>query len=156
MLGDKGKKGKKQLTSVSGSMTGGGLGWTRKPGEFEVMHDLFSDVGGLRVLSYPFEEEGEEYVNRSILRIRDQLSDALKRLPKGSECIPNVRSMRNACNAHLQATPGPEGHYQLRPRFQKSLARWRETVYEDIKAIAYGLDLEEAKHLMRDMQPRPR
>lgn len=152
MAGERGKKGKKQVTSVSASLGGGGVGWTRKPGEFEVMHELFSEVGGLRVLSYPFEAEGEEYVNRSILRIRDQLSDALKRLPEGAESIPNVRSMRNACNAHLQATPAPQGYHQLSPPFQRSLLRWRQTVYEDIKAIAFGLELEEAMRLMRDMQ----
>lgn len=152
MQGEKGKKGKKTLSSVSAPLTGGGLGWTQQPGEYEVMHDLFSDVGGLRVLHYPFEEEGEEYVNQSILNIRGELSTALKRLPKGSESIPNVRSMRDACNAHLQTTPGPEGHWQLRPHFRDSLSRWRQTVYEDIKAIAYGLDLDEAKHLLRSMQ----
>ena len=51
-------------------MVGGGLGWTTKPGEYEVMQDLFGDVGGLRVLSFPIEHEGEEYVNQSILNIR--------------------------------------------------------------------------------------
>jgi hypothetical protein len=152
MTGEKGKKGKKTLSSVSAPVTGGGLGWTQAPGESEVMHDLFSDVGGLRVLQYPFEAEGEEYVNQSVLNIRKELSTALKRLPKGSASTANVRSMRDACNEYLQATPGPEGWQQLRPHFREALSRWRQTVYEDIKAIAYGLDLDEAKTLMRNMQ----
>lgn len=153
MPGEKGKKGKRTVSSASVSITGGlGVGWTRQPGEFEVMHDLFSGVGGLRVLSFPFEAEGEEYVNESILRIREQLSEALKRLPKGSESIPNVRSMREASNAYLQATPGPNGWQPLRPHFREALSRWRQTVYEDIKSIAYGLDLEEAHGLLREMQ----
>lgn len=116
------------------------------------MHDLFSVVGGLRVLSWQIEGEGEEYVNSSILRIRDDLSEALRRLPKGSASTANVRSMRDACNRYLQATPGPNGWQPLRPEFEEALWLWRQTVYEDIKAIAYHLDLEEAQLLMSDMQ----
>jgi len=55
------------------------------------------------------EEEGEEYVNWSILNIRDELTTALRQLPEGSASTPNVRSMRDACNAYLQATPGLRG-----------------------------------------------
>jgi hypothetical protein len=152
MAGDRGKKGRRRLSSVSVPVTGGGLGWTREPGEYEVIRDLFGSVGGLRVLSFPIEHEGEEYVNQSILNIRDELTEALKRLPRGSASAPNVRSMRDACNAYLQATPGPRGYEQLRPHFEDALWRWRQTVYEDVKSIAYGLDLDDALRLMKDMQ----
>jgi hypothetical protein len=60
--------------------------------------------------------------------------------------------MRDACNAYLQATPGPEGYQQLRPHFEDALWRWREAVYEDVKSIAYGLDLDEAFRLLKDMK----
>jgi hypothetical protein len=104
----KGKGGRRRLGSLSLPGIGGGLGWTTEPGEYEVVRDLFGGVGGLRVLSFPFEDEGEEYVNESILNIRDELTSALKRLPAGSASAPNIRSMRDACNEYLQATPGPE------------------------------------------------
>lgn len=152
MLGNRGKRGRRTLNSASLPLVGGGLGFTTKPGEYEVMHELFSDVGGLRVLSFPFEDEGEEYVNLSILNIRNALSTALKQLPKGSASAPNVRSMRDACNAYLQAAPDPQGYQELRPHFEDALWRWRQTVYEDVKSIAYGLDLDEAMRLMKDMQ----
>ena len=104
------------------------------------------------MLSWPIEEEGEEYVNQSILNMKDELTSALKRLPDDSASRPNIRSMRDACNAYLQATPGPQGYQRLRPHFEAALWRWRETVYEDVKAIAYGLDLGDAHLLMRDMR----
>jgi hypothetical protein len=63
MPGNRGKRGRRSLSSLSAPVVGGGLGWTTEPGEREVMHDLFGDVGGLRVLSFPMELEGEEYVN---------------------------------------------------------------------------------------------
>jgi hypothetical protein len=152
MAGRKGKAGRRQLSSLSLSLTGGGAGWTRKPHEYEVMHELFSEAGGLRVLSWAIEGEGEEYVNQSILNIRDLLAQALKKLPEGAASIPNVRSMRDACNAYLQATPGPVGYQGMRPHFEEALWLWRQTVYEDVQAIAWGLDLEEARRLDSDMR----
>jgi hypothetical protein len=147
----KGKKGRRRLASLSLPVTGGGIGWITEPGEFDVVRDLFSDLGGLRVLAFAMEAEGEEYVNQSILNIRDELSAALKRLPDGSASTANLRSMRMACNQYLGATPGPQGYQPLRPHFEDALWRWRQTIYEDVKALAYGLDLEEARLVMRAM-----
>src|SRR4051794_29045486 len=130
MPGNRGKRGRRTLSSGSLPVVGGGLGWSTKPGEREVMDHLFGGVGGLRVLSFPMEDEGEEYVNQSILNIRDELTTALRQLPKGSASAPNVRSMRDACNAYLQATPGPQGYQELRPHFEDALWQWRQTVYE--------------------------
>lgn len=98
-------------------IVGGGLGWTTQSGEYDVARDLFRDVGARRVLSWPIEGEGEEYVNQSVLNIRTELTSALKRLPDGSASAPNIRSMRDACNEYLQATPGPKGYQGLRPHF---------------------------------------
>jgi hypothetical protein len=134
------------------SLIGGGLGWTREPGEVEVMSDLFGTVGGLRVLSWPIEDEGEAYVNQSILKVRDELTSALKRLPRQASSTPSVRSMREACNSYLQAAPDPDGYQPLRPHFERALRRWRETVYEDVKSIAYGLKLDDALRLMKEMR----
>lgn len=147
----KGQKGQRKLGSMSLPVIGGGLGWSTEPGEYEVARDLFGDVGGLRVLSFPIEMEGEEYVNLSILNIRNELTSALKRLPNRSASATNIRSMRDACNDYLQAAPGPKGYQGLRPHFEEALWRWRQTVYEDVKAIAYGLDLDDAHRLMRAM-----
>jgi hypothetical protein len=148
----KGKRGRRRLSSGSLPVIGGGVGWTTEPGEYEVAHDLFSDVGGLRVISWSIEGEGEEYVNQSILNIRNELSSALKRLPEGCASAANIRSMRAACNTYLQATPGPQGFQGLRPHFQQALWRWRQTVYEDVRAIAYGLDLDDAHRLISEMR----
>jgi hypothetical protein len=137
---------------VSLPAVGGGVGWSTEPGEYEVVKDLFVDMGALRVLSFPIEMEGEEYVNQSILNIRDALTSTLKRLPVGSASEPNIRSMRDACNDYLQTTPGPDGYHGLRPHFEDALWRWRELVYEDVKALAHGLDLEEAHQLVRRMR----
>lgn len=147
----KGQNGRRRLSSVSLPAIGGGLGWSTERGEYEVARDLFGDVGGLRVLSFPIEMEGEEYVNQSILNIRNELTSALKRLPDGSASATNIRSMRDACNDYLQATPGPKGYQGLRPHFEEALWRWRQTVYEDVKAIAHGLNLDDAHRLMRAM-----
>ena len=149
MPGKPGKRGRRYLRSVSLPVVGGGIAWATKPGEYEVMKDLFSDVGRLRVLSFPIEHEGEEYVNESILNIRKELTSV--RLPDGSASEPNIRSMQEACNAYLQATPGPQGYQGLRPHFEDALWRWRETVYEDVKSIGYGLKLDEALRLMKAM-----
>src|SRR4051794_7457299 len=105
----KGKRGRRRLSSGSLPVVGGGAGWTTEPGEYDVARDLFGEVGGLRVLSWSIEGEGEEYVNQSILNIRNELSAALKRLPEGSASAANIRSMRDACNEYLQSTPGPQG-----------------------------------------------
>jgi hypothetical protein len=152
VAGRRGKRGRRRLGSLSLPVIGGGLGWTTEPGEYEVVRDLFGEVGALRVLSFPMEGEGEEYVNHSILNIRNELTSALKRLPDRSASGPNIRSMRDACNKYLQATPGPEGYRGLRPHFEEALWLWRETVYEDVKSIAYGLDLDEAHRVMREMR----
>ena len=148
----RGKRGRRKLSSLSLPLSGGGAGWVTEPGEYEVAQDLFTEFGALRVLSFPIEAEGEVYVNESILNVRNELTAALKRLPDGSASAPNIRGMRDACNEYLQATPAPEGYYGMRPHAEKALRRWREFVYEDVHAIAHGLDLDEAHRLLKRMR----
>jgi hypothetical protein len=139
------------VTSAGLPVVGGSLTWQTAPGERAVVRQLFISMGGLRVFSFPLEAEGEQYANDSILSVRNQLTAALQQLPEGSASTPNIREMRRACNDYLQAVPDPQS-WPMRPPAAAALSTLRQTMIEDIKSMAFGLDLEDAHLLLRDMQ----
>jgi hypothetical protein len=69
---------------------------------------------------------------------------------------PLQRQTSEACEMRATTTcrlrPAPRAIEVCAPHFEEALWRWRQTLYEEVKAIAYGLDLEDAHRVMRAMQ----
>jgi hypothetical protein len=130
-----------------------GISWNPPESEREVIREIFVFLEDRRVLYSPYFDEIESEVNESLLRIRDELTQALRRLSETSEAAHGLRAMRSACRTYLEmTTPFRHGPFaypgelrNLRARFGFQLAHL---------AIQYGIDVEDdlAAILPRDVE----
>jgi hypothetical protein len=121
-----------------------------RPGERDVVRDFFVDLEQLRVLSWPFEMEGETYTNSSVLRIREEATKALKAAPDGSRSKACLRGVVGACNDYLTDAQWPEPR-PLRPAYRRALRRWRQAIRVELQEMARGLDLDEGRRIVAAM-----
>jgi uncharacterized protein DUF6650 len=147
------ERARPELTGISLPVIGGGISWSKKRGDREVTRDLVIDLQGRRVLFQPA-QLNEEWVNESILWIRQRLSEALKQLADGSVAYRLIAQLRDACNSYLTVACDPRpGPGFLRPHLQVALDELREGFRVILQFFGEEGDLRQATDLAREIPP---
>lgn len=121
-----------------------GIQWNPPESEREVVRETFLFLEDRRALYNDFAHEIDYEVLESILSIRKELTEALKRLPEASKAVPYFKSMRAACREYLDATRGDGRRWSAPFSFMTQLGRFRTIVGMNIAhlAVTFGIDIE--------------
>lgn len=132
-----------------------GLSWQPPESERKVVRDVLVFLEDRRALYNDFAHEIEEQVSESVLQIRSELTNAIRRLPDESKATASFRAMRAACRQYLDDT-------QVRdcPRFfgaMAELGRLRATFGFHVACLAlqYGIDVEGELATILPAEPVP-
>lgn len=136
----------KNLTGISTPIFG--VSWQPTENEQDVARKLLVFLEDRRALYNPYNIEMPEYVDRSIIEIRHELTDTLKNLDEDSEISPHLRAMRAACRKFLNQTASRHRHsYHGRENaeFFAALGELRAIFGIHIAqlCVKYGVDIEE-------------
>jgi hypothetical protein len=128
-----------RLTGVSVPVFG--VSWNPPEPERKVVRDVLVFLEDRRALYNDFAHEIEEEVAQSVLQIRSELTNAIRRLSEDAEAASSFRAMRPACREYLTNT---RHRY---PRFFGSMAELGRLrvifrVHIAYLAIKYGIDIE--------------
>jgi hypothetical protein len=128
-----------RLTGVSLPVFG--VSWNPSEPERKVVRDMLVFLEDRRALYNAYAHEIEDQVAQSVLQIRSELTNVLRRLPENAEAAPAIRAMRAACREYLTTA----GHGS--PRFfgaMAELGRLRAIfgVHIAYLAVKYGIDIE--------------
>src|SRR5271157_1716421 len=116
-----------------------GVSWKPPESEREVVRHTFIFLEDRRALYNDFAWEDEREVAESVLAIRAELTDALKRLTETSEAVPSLKAMRAGCREYLDHVR----HQGSRFGFVSELGRLRAIIGIQVAylAVKYGLDI---------------
>lgn len=144
-----------RITGFEIPVFGGGLSWNPPTLDIEVARRLLTFLEDRRALYNPYDLETPEYVVRSILDIREQLTSDLEQLEHSTPLAESIRAMRAACRKFLdqvEAT-GSRLRYRLRRRiwdldeinFFLALGELRAIIgiHAAQISVRYGIDVEE-------------
>lgn len=152
-----------RLTGFSLPVIGGGLSFKPVEADRTIVRELLTFLEDRRALYVGAIWEQPNHVVQSVLQMRAELTQSLKRLSEGSPAEAACRSMRGACRDFVSAA----GSQQLREmhddfgrsmqgeRFLIALGSLRATFGHQIALLAhlYEVDLEE--HLASILPPVP-
>jgi hypothetical protein len=118
-----------------------GAQWVASEPERKIVRDVLTFFEDRRVLFNPCAWELPNEVTDSVLRIREQLTQALQRLGEDSKAAPAMRAMRATCREYLDRSQQRYGHHDL----SVDLGRLRALFGTQIAFLAYvyRIDLEE-------------
>lgn len=105
------KKVARSLTGFSTPVFG--VSWNPPADERETVRQFIVFLEDRRVLFNPYDIEMPEYVDRSIIEIRQHLTELLGTLDENSKACEHIRAMRAACRKFLDKTTKTH----LTPRF---------------------------------------
>jgi Family of unknown function (DUF6650) len=128
----------KRITGVSIPVFG--VSWTAPPSERQIVRETFVFLEDRRALYNDFAWELEHEVAESVLAIRRELTEALKRLPEHSHATEALTAIRAACREYLDHGGAGRLHGQS---FALALGRFRTLVGVEIAylAVKYGIDI---------------
>jgi len=141
-----------RLTGLSA--LGFGANWVAPEPERVVVRDVITSLEDRRALYSQAVWEEPNHVIQSILKIREELTDGLKRIGDHSPAKSALRIMRAACRDFLtlNSTKGLDGHggmmretgYQ-QEEFFVGLGRLRAVFGQQLATLGYlyGIDIEE-------------
>lgn len=139
------KKIAKSLTGISTPVFG--VSWNPPETDREIARKLMVFLEDRRALYSPFDYEMPDYVSRSIIEIRHELTDVLKKLDEGSQLVEYVRAMRAACRQFLDQAPVRRrfGGFGGDLEFFTALGKLRALLGIHIAQIcvSYGVNVEE-------------
>jgi hypothetical protein len=127
---------KPRLTGISTVV--GGVSWEWSESERDTLRHLVTYLEDRRVLSLDFtqmsfsdfaadEIEEPDYVNQSLMNIRERLTAVLQELPEGSPAADPIRAMRTACTEYLTFIHAHrQKELQKKERSQKEAVDWSE------------------------------
>ena len=130
-----------------------GVSWNPPESERKIVRETFIFLEDRRALYNDFAYEIEHEVAESVLAIRKELTDALKRLPDNSQAAPPMRAMRAACREYLdRGRPRHGGHFG----FTTELGRFRAMIGVQVAylAVKFGIDVD--GELLRVIPPELR
>ena len=132
-----------------------GVSWIPPENEREIVRQTFIFLEDRRALYNDFAHELNREVLESVLAIRTELTDAIKRLPERSEAVPCLKAMRAACRDYLD-NARPAGAFGGPFSFMAELGRLRAMFGVQVAylAVKYGIDLE--RELARVVPPEMR
>jgi hypothetical protein len=143
---------KRQFTQIAKSLTGFstpifGISWNPPQTDRDIVRKIITFLEDRRALYNPYDIEMPEYVARSIIEIRKELTDFLKSIGDNPEISPHLRAMRASCRKYLNGVGG-----QSRQRYHfrdfdifATLGELRAFIGIHIAqlAVKYGIDVED-------------
>jgi hypothetical protein len=151
-----------RLGGVSASMTGAGVSFKTRESERGVVREVLAILEDKRALYEDFQSEIEDQVIASLLQIRKDLTDALKRVGDGTPAEAAFRLMRAACRQFLTEPHGsPDlgrrmgGHEREEDNFFAALGKLRGVFGQQIAQLAYLYGLNVEKELASILPPAP-
>ena len=119
-----------------------GASWSPPESERKIVRDVFVFLEDRRALYNDFAHEINHEVAQSVLAIRKELTEALKRLPEKSEAVSCFKAMRAACREYLDSTQSRRigGHFA----FMTELGKLRAMIGIQVAylAVKYGIDVD--------------
>ena len=118
-----------------------GVSWNPPESERKIVRDVLVFLEDRRMLFNDYAWEVEHEVADSVLRIRDELTQAIQRLSDGSDALLSLRAMRVSCREYLDNVRKRNG---ARFFFLLELGRLRALFGYHIAhlAVKYGIDIE--------------
>lgn len=132
----------KRITGVSIPIFG--IQWNPPESDRKVVRETFIFLEDRRALYNDYAHELEHEVAESVLAIRNELTEALKRLSEASEAEASFKAMRAACREYLDTTRC-DGHRWNGPfSFMTQLGRFRTIIGMHVAylAVKYGVDID--------------
>lgn len=150
--------------SLSTPVVGAGLSWNPPVQEVEIARRLLAYLADRRALYNPYNSETGDYVVRSIIDIRKQLTDELMKIDNASFLSNSIIAMRAACREFLDRVENSDDvmmsrHHRVWDRFDQdffmALGELRSRLGISIAQIAvrYQIDVEE--NLESIFPPKP-
>jgi hypothetical protein len=134
----------------------GGLQWEPPEDERKIARAFLTFLEDRRVLFNPYQLEIEEQVVQSLLTIREKATEAIARLPEGSQAVAPIKAIRAACRRFLDEPHADYRHLEHRmwhrgypgggdSGFFVALGELRATVGMQVAnlAVAYGLTVDD-------------
>ena len=122
-----------------------GISWQPPESERKIIRSIIVFLEDRRVLYSSFALEREDLVTKSIIAIREKITDSLQRLPSSSKATESLRAMRLACREYLNdAATSPSEHSMITMELAPSLGKFRTIFGYHVAhlAIMYGIDIE--------------
>ena len=139
------KKIIKSLTGISTPVFG--ISWNPPETDREVISKLIIFLEDRRALYNAYNIETPMFVNQSILDIRKELTDLLKKLGDDQNISPHLRAMRAACRKYLNyiGDPNKHGFYSRDYELFAALGELRAVfgIHLGQLAVMYGIDIED-------------
>lgn len=143
-----------RITGFEVPIFGGGVSWNPPTLDIEVARRLLTFLEDKRALYQPYEVETATYVVRSIMDIRERLTQDLEQIDRSSPLAQSLIAMRAACRDFLNKVEGIDADIMMyRPRiwdreevnFFMALGELRSVIGIHLAQIAvrYGVDVEE-------------
>ena len=138
---------KKMTKSLRGFQTPVfGVSWQPPELDSDVVRNLITFLEDRRVLYNPYELEDSRWVIRSVLEIRQRLTDTINMLDDNPHICPHLRAMRAACRKFLDETKrlGGPGRWFHDPWGFITLGELRGVFGLHIAqlCVMYGIDVE--------------
>jgi hypothetical protein len=121
-----------------------GVSWQPPESERRIVRETFIFLEDRRALYNDFAHEIDQEVAQSVLAIRNELTEALKRLPEASEAVPCFKSMRAACREYLDTARGHGRGWNGPFSFMTQLGRFRAIIGVQVAylAVKFGIDID--------------
>jgi hypothetical protein len=139
-----------RITGISTPIAG--ISWEPPKLDIEIARNLIIFLENRRALFENYHQEYPPYVSRSILEIREQLTEYLQQIDAESELSIHLRKMREACIEFMSDTEDTQFNrinYQLswdakQRLYFRSLGKLRVTFgyYISLISVAYGIDID--------------
>jgi hypothetical protein len=150
----KGKAIASRLTGISTPI--GGISWKPPIDEKNKAKRLLVFLEDRRALYHPYDMEVGDYVVKSILEIRERLTEDLEEVSKSSILGESLTAMRSACRRFLDDIQKPRGRrHWLGSDFIKSLGELRALFGIHVARLACAYDLAVEKELASILPPEP-
>lgn len=154
-------KAKSLLGRIGGvSAFGLGVSWKAPESDRAVVRDVLTFLEDRRALYVGAIMEQPDHVVASVLRMRDELTAALKRVSDDSPAKQSFRVMRAACREFPSEVGG--GPHQGRhwgefaqEQFLLALGRLRGVMGHHVAALAQGYSIDVEEHLAAILPPAP-
>ena len=140
------KKIAKSLTGIQTPFFG--VLWNPPETDREIVRKLIIFLEDRRALYNPYDIEMPEYVERSVLEIRKQLTELMGQLDANSDIYPHLQAMRAACRKSMDSTGKTNRFFRGGRGEMETFAALGEMraifgVHIGQLCVMYGIDIEE-------------
>jgi signal transduction histidine kinase len=119
-----------------------GVSWLPPEPERKIVRDILVFLEDRRALYNDFAHEIEDQVTQSILQIRSELTNAIRRLPDKSKATESLRAMRAACRQYIDDTHNQWSHHCFGSMAELGRLRATFGIHVACLALQYGIDVE--------------